>query len=95
MTIHEASQLVIQASSLSSGGEVFLLDMGDPIRILDLARKMIRLSGNSVSNDNTKEGIEITFSGLRPGEKLYEELLLSKTHEHKASKNKKRNGKKL
>ena len=78
MTIDEASQLVIQASSLSSGGEVFLLDMGDPIRILDLARKMIRLSGNSVSNDNSKEGIEITFSGLRPGEKLYEELLLSK-----------------
>lgn len=78
MTINEASQLVIQASSLSSGGEVFLLDMGDPIRILDLARKMIRLSGNSVSNSKSKEGIEITFSGLRPGEKLYEELLLSK-----------------
>ena len=78
MTIEEASSLVIEANSMSIGGEVFLLDMGDPIRIKELAEKMIRLSGNSVSNDVNKQGIEITYSGLRPGEKLFEELLLSK-----------------
>ena len=78
MTIEEASSLVIEANSMSIGGEVFLLDMGDPIIIKELAEKMIRLSGNSVSNDSNKQGIEITYSGLRPGEKLFEELLLSK-----------------
>ncbi|MFA7744110.1 polysaccharide biosynthesis protein [Salinicoccus roseus] len=69
MTIPEASRLVIQAGALSKGGEVFVLDMGEPIRIVDLARNMIRLSGY------TEDEIEIKFSGVRPGEKLYEELL--------------------
>ena len=77
MTIEEASNLVVQASSMAEGGEVFLLDMGDQIKIQDLAQRMIRLSGNSVANDENPNGIKIEFSGLRPGEKLYEELLLS------------------
>tara|TARA_Y200000002_G_scaffold181060_1_gene149377 strand:- start:5085 stop:7037 length:1953 start_codon:yes stop_codon:yes gene_type:complete len=78
MTIEEASNLVIQAGSMAKGGEVFLLDMGKPIRIKNLAEKMIKLSGNSVSYKDNEEGIKIIYSGLRPGEKLYEELLLSK-----------------
>lgn len=90
MTIEEASSLVIQASFLARGGEVFLLDMGNPLKILDLAKRMIRLSGNSVAEKGSKKGIEIVFSGLRPGEKLYEELLLSsnpiKTNNPKISK---------
>ena len=90
MTIDEASSLVIQASFLARGGEVFLLDMGNPLKILDLAKRMIRLSGNSVAEKGSKNGIEIVFSGLRPGEKLYEELLLSrnpiKTNNPKISK---------
>ncbi len=77
MSIEEASSLVIKSSKMAKGGEVFLLDMGEPIKIKDLAEKMIRLSGNSVSKNNNQEGIKIVFSGLRPGEKLYEELLLS------------------
>ena len=77
MSIEEASSLVLQANALAKGGEVFLLDMGDPIKIKTLAEKMIRLSGNSVSNELNRNGIEIIYTGLRPGEKLYEELLLS------------------
>ena len=77
MTIPEASQLVIQAGALSQGGDVFVLDMGEPIRILDLAKRMIHLSGLDVKNEHSPEGeIEIKFTGLRPGEKLYEELLI-------------------
>lgn len=77
MTIKEAAALVIQANSMASGGEVFLLDMGDTIQIKELAEKMIRLSGNSIASINKDNGIKILYSGLRPGEKLYEELLLS------------------
>ncbi|KGG16323.1 UDP-N-acetylglucosamine 4,6-dehydratase [Prochlorococcus sp. MIT 0602] len=77
MTIPEAAQLVIQASVLAQGGDVFLLDMGEPVRIIDLAKQMIRLSGLSVlDNDNPNGDIEIISTGLRPGEKLYEELLI-------------------
>ncbi len=78
MTIEEASSLVIKSSSISIGGEVFLLDMGSPIKIKDLAERMIRLSGNSVASEGKENGIKIVYSGLRPGEKLFEELLLSK-----------------
>ena len=77
MTIPEAAQLVIQAGSLGQGGDVFVLDMGDPVRIADLAEKMIRLSGLSVRDECNPHGdIAIEFTGLRPGEKLYEELLI-------------------
>ena len=77
MSIPEAAELVIQAGSLAKGGEVFLLDMGEPIKIFQLAEKMIKLSGLEPYNPETKEGdIEIIFSGLRDGEKLYEELLI-------------------
>tara|TARA_Y100001968_G_scaffold331011_1_gene384419 strand:+ start:600 stop:2483 length:1884 start_codon:yes stop_codon:yes gene_type:complete len=77
MTIQEASQLVLQAAFLAKGGEVFLLDMGEPIKIFDLAKKMIQLSGLKLKNINNPEGdIEIIFTGLRQGEKLYEELLI-------------------
>jgi len=77
MTIPEAAQLVLQASSMGKGGDVFVLDMGEPVRIIDLAHKMIHLSGLSVKNKANPEGdIEIVVSGLRPGEKLYEELLI-------------------
>lgn len=77
MTIPEASQLVIQAGALGSGGDVFLLDMGEPVRIQDLARQMIKLSGLKVRETGSSTGdIEIAYSGLRPGEKLYEELLI-------------------
>ncbi len=81
MTINEAANLVIQAGGISKGGEVFLLDMGNPIKILDFAKKMIRLSGNSVASEGNSNGIEIIFSGLRPGEKLYEELLIDNNPE--------------
>lgn len=77
MTIPEASQLVIQAGALGKGGDVFLLDMGEPVRIQDLARQMIALSGLKVREEGSVDGdIEIQYSGLRPGEKLYEELLI-------------------
>lgn len=80
MTIAEASALVIQASALARGGEVFVLDMGEPVRIYDLAKQMIQLSGLTLKDElNPKGDIGIVFSGLRPGEKLYEELLLSPT----------------
>lgn len=88
MTIPEAAQLVIQAGAMARGGEVFVLDMGEPVRILDLANTMIHLMGLSVKNDKNPQGdIEITFSGLRPGEKLFEELLIgedSQTTDHPA-----------
>ncbi|MCB5196109.1 nucleoside-diphosphate sugar epimerase/dehydratase [Deefgea salmonis] len=77
MTIPEASQLVIQAGAMGGSGEVFVLDMGQPVRIVDLARRMIHLSGYKVKDDANPAGdIAIEFSGLRPGEKLYEELLI-------------------
>ncbi|CAN7187247.1 polysaccharide biosynthesis protein [Rhizobacter sp. LjRoot28] len=77
MLIPEAAQLVIQAGALAKGGEVFVLDMGEPVRIVDLARSMIRLSGLSERTEEDGDGdIEIQFVGLRPGEKLYEELLI-------------------
>ena len=80
MTITEATELVIQAGSLSEGGDVFLLEMGEPIYVLDLAKEMIRLSGNEIkSHDNPDGNIEIIFTGLRDGEKLYEELLIGDT----------------
>jgi UDP-N-acetylglucosamine 4,6-dehydratase len=77
MTIPEAAELVIQAGAMGKGGDVFVLDMGEPIRILDLAKRMIHLSGFTEKNAEMPEGdIEVTFTGLRPGEKLYEELLI-------------------
>ncbi len=77
MTIPEAAQLVIQAGGMARGGEVFVLDMGQPVRIIDLARTMVRLSGLSLHEPNHPDGdIEIVEVGLRPGEKLYEELLI-------------------
>ena len=77
MTIPEAAQLVIQAGSMGAGGDVFLLDMGEPVKIADLAKHMIRLSGFLEKNNDNPEGdIEIQYTGLRPGEKLYEELLI-------------------
>ncbi len=78
MSIHEAVQLVIQASNLASGGEIFLLDMGSPVKIADLAANMIRLSGRAVRNPQNPRGdIDVVFIGLRPGEKLFEELLIA------------------
>ncbi len=77
MTIPEAAQLVIQAGAMAQGGEVFVLDMGEPVRIVDLARRMIELSGLTVRDEANSGGeIEIRVVGLRPGEKLYEELLI-------------------
>jgi FlaA1/EpsC-like NDP-sugar epimerase len=77
MTISEAAQLVIQAGAMASGGDVFVLDMGQPVRIMDLARRMVELSGLSVRDAANPNGdIEIKITGLRPGEKLYEELLI-------------------
>jgi FlaA1/EpsC-like NDP-sugar epimerase len=77
MTIPEAAQLVIQAGGMAQGGEVFVLDMGEPVKIRDLAARMIKLMGLSVRDADHPDGdIEITFTGLRPAEKLYEELLI-------------------
>jgi FlaA1/EpsC-like NDP-sugar epimerase len=77
MTIPEAAQLVIQAGAMAEGGDVFVLDMGEPVRIIDLARRMVELSGLSVREASNPDGdIELAITGLRPGEKLYEELLI-------------------
>ena len=77
MSIPEAAQLVIQAGAMGSGGDVFVLDMGQPVRIIDLARRMVELSGLVVRDESQPDGdIEIRVTGLRPGEKLYEELLI-------------------
>lgn len=87
MTIPEAAQLVIQAGSMAEGGEVFVLDMGQPLKILDLATNMIRLSGLKPVDEEVLDGsgdIEIKITGLRPGEKLYEELLIGASSEFTA-----------
>ena len=77
MTIPEAAQLVIQAGAMAEGGDVFVLDMGEPVRIIDLARRLVELSGRTVRDaDNPNGDIELQVTGLRPGEKLYEELLI-------------------
>jgi len=77
MTIPEAAQLVIQAGAMATGGDVFVLDMGEPVRIIDLASRIVELSGLTVRNDASPDGdIEIQITALRPGEKLYEELLI-------------------
>ena len=77
MSIPEAAELVIQAGAMGLGGEVFVLDMGEPVRILELAERLIRLSGMEPQSEENPDGdIEIIFTGLRPGEKLYEELLI-------------------
>jgi FlaA1/EpsC-like NDP-sugar epimerase len=77
MTIPEASQLVLTAGAMAQGGDVFVLEMGDSVKILDLAKRMVQLSGLSIRDINNPSGdIEIIFTGLRPGEKLYEELLI-------------------
>ena len=78
MTIPEACQLILQAAAVGSGGEIFVLDMGEPVRVVDLARDMIRLSGLRVGDD-----VEIKFTGLRPGEKLFEELYGDEEHHQK------------
>ncbi|AFJ01916.1 UDP-N-acetylglucosamine 4,6-dehydratase [Methylophaga frappieri] len=77
MTIPEAAELVIQAGAMGEGGDVFVLDMGEPVKIIDLARRLVHLSGLSIRDETRPDGdIEIQFTGLRPGEKLYEELLI-------------------
>lgn len=77
MSIPEAAELVIQAGAMAKGGEVFVLDMGEPVRIDDLARLMVRLMGLEVKCEENPDGeIAITYTGLRPGEKLFEELLV-------------------
>jgi FlaA1/EpsC-like NDP-sugar epimerase len=82
MTIPEASQLVVQAGAMAHGGDVFVLDMGEPVRIMDLARRIVALSGLTLRDDQNPDGdIEIAVTGLRPGEKLYEELLIGENPE--------------
>jgi len=77
MSIPEAVQLILQAGAMGQGGDVFVLDMGDPVKIADLARNMIRLAGRSVRDASNPNGeIEVVFTGMRPGEKLYEELVI-------------------
>ena len=77
MSIPEAAELVIQAGAMGTGGDVFVLDMGEPVKVLDLAKKLVRLSGFELKDKENPNGeIEIIFTGLRPGEKLYEELLI-------------------
>src|SRR4029078_955868 len=78
MTIPEASQLVLQAGAMGQGGEIFILDMGDPVKIVDLARDLITLSGLRPDDD-----VEIKFTGIRPGEKLFEELSTASEHADK------------
>jgi len=85
MSIHEAVELVIQAGSMAQGGEVFLLDMGESVKIVDLAKKMISLAGFTEKTADGKGDIEIQFTGLRPGEKLYEELLIDSTGAEKTA----------
>ena len=77
MTIPEASNLVIQAGEMAKGGEVFILDMGEQMKVLDIAKRLIHLSGRSVLEASNSEGIEIVEVGLRDGEKMFEELLIS------------------
>ena len=77
MTIPEASTLVLQAGEMSQGGEVFILDMGEQVKIYDLAKKLIHLSGRNYVENDDDDGIQIIEVGLRPGEKMYEELLIS------------------
>jgi FlaA1/EpsC-like NDP-sugar epimerase len=77
MTIPEAANLVLQASDMAQGGEVFILDMGEQLNIMDLAKRLVHLSGRSIATNNKEEGIEIIEVGLRPGEKMFEELLIS------------------
>ena len=85
MTIPEAAQLVLQAGAMAVGGDVFVLDMGEPVKIMDLARRMVQLSGLSVRDEDRPGGdIEIAITGLRPGEKLYEELLIGDNPERTA-----------
>lgn len=80
MTVQEAAQLVIQAGSMATGGDVFVLDMNEPIRIVDLAKKMVHLMGYDIKDENSYRGdIAIEYTGLRPGEKLYEELLIGES----------------
>jgi len=80
MTVQEAAQLVIQAGSMATGGDVFVLDMHEPIKIIDLARKMVHLMGYDVKDENSYKGdIAIEYTGLRPGEKLFEELLIGES----------------
>ena len=86
MTIPEASNLVIQAGEMMSGGEVFILDMGKQMKVLDIAKRLIHLSGRSVSENSNSEGIEIIEVGLRDGEKMYEELLISGDEEKTINK---------
>ena len=82
MTISEAAQLVIQAAAMANAGDVFVLDMGQPVKIIDLARRMIELSGLTVSDEQNPDGdIAVEITGLRPGEKLYEELLIGENPE--------------
>ena len=86
MTIPEASSLVIQAGEMSIGGEVFILDMGEQIKIIDLAKKLIHLSGRNIATNSNASGIEIIEVGLRPGEKMFEELLISGESEKTGNK---------
>ena len=87
MLIPEAVNLIMQTLSMAKGGEVFVLDMGKPIKIMDLAKQMIRLSNLSIKQKNGKGDIEIRIIGLREGEKLHEELMID--NEYKLSENKK------
>lgn len=83
MTIPEAAQLVIQAGAMGTGGDVFVLDMGQPVKIIDLARRLVELSGLTVRDEQSLDGdIELKVTGLRPGEKLYEELLIGDNPQH-------------